>query len=204
MFGLGTVVMLGVGLGLVTTVFTVADATMFRPWRVPDPETLFYVRSTAAPATDFAGVSVPEHRYLREHSRSFRQLALTVRGGRVRLFYDAEAYDRVGSMTVSANYFDLLGVPIIAGRSFLPGEDTTAAPSNLIIISERLWTERFNRDPATIGRTVRLDSSRAYTVVGVVSGKFLDGSTGPKSDAFPFGCRIHAPPVSARHTRPSC
>ena len=42
MFGLGTIVMLGVGLGLVATVFTVADATMLRPWRVPDPESLFY------------------------------------------------------------------------------------------------------------------------------------------------------------------
>ena len=54
MFGIGTIVMLGVGLGLVTAVFTVADASMFRPWQVPDPETLFYVRSTAAPGADFA------------------------------------------------------------------------------------------------------------------------------------------------------
>jgi predicted permease len=174
MFGISTIVMLGLGLGLVTTVFTVADASFFRPWRVPDPETLFYVRSTAAPGTDFGGMSVPEHRYLREHSRAFRQLALTVRGARMRLFYDAEAFERVGSMTVSASYFDLLGVPIVAGRSFLPGEDTTPTPSNLIIISERLWNERFARDPATIGRTIRLERT-PYTVVGVVSGSFLDG-----------------------------
>jgi predicted permease len=174
-FGIGTVLMLGLGLGLVTTVFTVADATFFRPWRVPDPETLMMVRSNAAPGSDFAGMSVPEHRYIREHSRAFRQLSLTVRGGRVRLFYNAENFDRVGSMQVSANYFDLLGVPIIAGRAFLPGEDTSPAPSNVIVISERLWVERFNRDPSTIGRTVRFDGGQSYTVVGVVSGTFLDG-----------------------------
>lgn len=174
MFGIGTISMLGLGLGLVTTVFTVADATFFRPWRVPNPETVFYVRSTAPPGNDFAGASIPEFRYLREHSRSFRQLAVTVRGGRMRLFYDGEAFELVGSMAVSSDYFDLVGVPIIAGRSFLPGEDTTPSPSNLIVISERLWTERFKRDPAAIGRTVRLERT-PYTIVGVVTGKFLDG-----------------------------
>ena len=65
--------------------------------------------------------------------------------------------------------------PIIAGRSFLPGEDNAPSPSNLVVISERLWTERFNRDPATVGRTVRLDGRQTFTVVGVVSGMFLDG-----------------------------
>ncbi|MEO6223499.1 MAG: ABC transporter permease [Vicinamibacterales bacterium] len=174
MFGIGTVVMLGLGLGLVTTVFTVADATFFRPWRVPNPETLFYVRSTAAPGSDFAGASVPEYRYLREHSRTFRQLAVTVRDARVRLFFDAEAYESVQSMMVSANYFDLLGARIIAGRSFLPGEDNTTAPSNVIVISERIWKERFARDPNAIGRTVRIGRT-PVTIVGVVSASFLDG-----------------------------
>lgn len=173
-FCLGTILMLGLGLGLVTTVFTVADASFFRPWRVPDPETLLFVRSAAAPGTDFNVASVPEFRHLREHSRTFRQLALTVRGGRMRLFDDAGAYESVGSMTVSANYFELIGVPIIAGRSFLPGEDTTPAPSNVVIISERLWTERFNRDVAAIGRIIRLERT-PYTVVGVVTGSFMDG-----------------------------
>ena len=174
MFGIGTSLMLGLGLGLVTTVFTVADASFFRPWRVPDPKTLFFVRSSAPPGNDFAGASIPEFRYLREHSKAFRQLALTLRGGRTRLFYGAEAFESVGSMTVSADYFDLIGVPMIAGRSFLPGEDTTPSPSNLIVISERLWTEAFNRDPATIGRIVRLERTPC-TIVGVVTGKFLDG-----------------------------
>ena len=200
MFGIGTTLMLGLGLGLVTTVFTVADATFFRPWRVPSPETLFFVRSSAPPGNDFAGASIPEFRYLREHSRAFRQLAVTVRGARVRLFYDGEAYEQVGSMTVSADYFDLIGVPIIAGRSFLPGEDTTPSPSNLIVISERLWTERFNRDAAAIGRTIRLERTPC-TIVGVVTEKFLDGHSSrtevwrsislaeyqdPRHRAFPF------------------
>jgi predicted permease len=174
MFGLGTILMLGLGLGLVTTVFTVADASFFRPWRVPEPETLFFVRSSAPPGNDFGGASIPEFRYLREHSKALREMALTVRGGRTRLFYDAEAFESVGSMTVSADYFDLIGVPMIAGRSFLRGEDTTPSPSNLVVISERLWTERFNRDPETIGRTVRLERT-PFTIVGVVTGKFLDG-----------------------------
>ncbi len=174
MFGIGTVLVLGLGLGLVTTVFTIADAAYFRPWRVPNPETLLFVRSAAPAGGDFAGSSIPEYRYLREHSRTFRQLAVTVRGARVRLFYDTEAYDTVASMTVSANYFDLLGVQIVAGRSFLPGEDNTPASSNLVVISERLWTERFNRDPAAIGRTVRIERT-PVTIVGVVTSAFLDG-----------------------------
>ena len=174
MLGLGTIVMLGLGLGLVTTVFTIADATLFRPWRVPDPETVLFVRPAAPSGTDFAGISVPEFRYLREHSRAFRQLAVTVRSARTRVFYGADAFETVGSMTVSTGYFELLGVQIVAGRSFLPEEDTTTSPSRVIVISERLWTERFNRDPSTIGRTVLLDRT-PFTIVGVVTGSFLDG-----------------------------
>ncbi len=174
MFGIGTILMLGLGLGLVTTVFTVADAAFFRPWRVPSPDSLLYVRSAASAGGDFAGMSVPEHRYLREHSRTFRQLSLTVRGGRARLFYEGDSFERVGSMLVSANYFDLLGVPMVAGRSFLTGEDTSSAPSNLIIISESLWTRRFHRDPETVGKAMRLERT-SFTIVGVVAGSFLDG-----------------------------
>jgi len=174
MFGIGTILMLGLGLGLVTTVFTVADATFFRPWRVPNPETLMYVRSTAGPGTDFSGVSIPEYRYLRDHSKTFRQLSVTVRGATTRFFYDAEAFDRVGYMQVTANYFDLVGVPIVAGRSFLPGEDDTPSPTNVVVISERLWAERFNRDASAIGRTIRLERT-SFTIVGVVTRKFLDG-----------------------------
>jgi predicted permease len=174
MFSLGTIVMLGVGLGLVTTVFTIADAAFFQPWRVPNPETVFFVRSAALPGSDFAGTSVPEYRYLREHSRTFSQLALTVRGARTRVYYSGDTFATVGSMAVSTNYFDLLGVRIIAGRSFLPGEDDTPVPSKELVISERLWTDRFNRDPGAIGRTVRLDRT-PFTIVGVVTGSFLDG-----------------------------
>jgi predicted permease len=172
-FTIGAILMLGLGLGLVATVFTFAHASFMRPWRVPDPDTLRLVRTTASMGTDFRMVSMPEYRYLREHATSIRHLAVTVRGGRVEARFE-DGVERVGSMTVTANYFEALGIQLVAGRPFLQSEDSAPTPSHVVIISERLWTERFNRTPAIAGQSIRL-GQQVMTIVGVAPASFLDG-----------------------------
>jgi predicted permease len=174
--------MLGLGIGLVTAVFTFVNVTLFQPWRVPDPDSLQFVRPQGRIGGDFNVISMPEYQYIRNRSRTMRHLSVTVRGGRSRVFYDADAFESVGVLTVSANYFEAMGLQMAAGRTFLQQEDSSPHPTNVVIISERLWAERFGGAPDIIGRSVRIERT-ALTVVGVAPRNFVDGH-GPGTEVW--------------------
>src|SRR5579863_6608518 len=84
---------------------------------------------------------------------------------------------------VSANFFDLLGVRPILGRTFLPDEDSKPGGNPVLVISERLWRAKFGAAPSIVGRTVDLNR-RIFSVVGVAPGAF-HGSVSPmETDAW--------------------
>lgn len=70
------------------------------------------------------------------------------------------------AMLVTENYFDLLGVRAVAGRTFLADENRPGAGSPVAVLSHRLWSEQFGADPDVVGRTLTLNA-RAFTVIGV-------------------------------------
>jgi predicted permease len=72
---------------------------------------------------------------------------------------------RVRVANVSSNFFEVIGIPMRAGRSFLPGEESPGQ-TRVAIISEHLWDSEFNRDPSTVGRSATLNSED-YTIVGI-------------------------------------
>jgi predicted permease len=84
---------------------------------------------------------------------------------------------------VSANFFDLLGVRPILGRTFLPDEDSKPGGNPVLVISERLWRAKFGADPSIVGRTVDLNR-RSFTVVGVAPGAFHGSSSPMETDAW--------------------
>jgi predicted permease len=83
----------------------------------------------------------------------------------------------IQSEIVSANFFELLGVRPLLGRTFLPGEDGKPGGNPVLVISERLWRSRFGADPNIVGRVVDLNR-HSFTVVGVVPASF-HGSVSP-------------------------
>jgi predicted permease len=172
-FCLAVIAVLGFGLGLVSTAHSVVDAMFLRPWQVPNAAQVHFVRSAAPAGSDFATISFPELRYLQQHSRSAEFIGATARAGQAHVFYGPEAFDRVSSVNVSANYFDLLGVRLAAGRAFLPSEDDHTTRVPVAIISEELWANRFDRDPSLIGGSVRIGSV-SHTIVGIAPAGFLD------------------------------
>jgi len=72
---------------------------------------------------------------------------------------------------VSANFFDLLGVRLVLGRGFQIGEDIVPGGNPIVVISERLWRQRFASDPQIVGRTVDLNRHR-FTIIGVTPDVF--------------------------------
>ena len=77
----------------------------------------------------------------------------------------------VRAAAIAPSYFDLLGTRLTLGRAFTTAEDRSASPRNVAIISHSLWTSLFDRDPAVLGRTVRV-SNVPLTIVGVTEAGF--------------------------------
>jgi len=74
---------------------------------------------------------------------------------------------------VTSGFFDVLGVPAIAGRTFKPADDDPRGQARAVVLSETFWRGRFNADPGVIGRQIRFDG-QPYTVVGVVPRSFQE------------------------------
>jgi hypothetical protein len=83
--------------------------------------------------------------------------------------------ERVWGAIVSGNYFDVLGVKALIGRTFLPEEDQTPNTHPVVVIGYGLWERRFGADPNVLGRTITLNE-HDFTVIGVA----------PKDLASPF------------------
>ena len=77
----------------------------------------------------------------------------------------------VNTQIVSADYFDVLGVRPLLGRTFLRDEDQKPGGDTVLVISERLWRRRFAADPGVVGRVVELNR-HPFTIVGVVAAPF--------------------------------
>ncbi|MEP7273233.1 MAG: ABC transporter permease, partial [Acidobacteriota bacterium] len=113
---------------------------------------------------DFGASSYPDYIDFRDRNQSLaglvayqpRPFSLNTDGSSERAFGEI----------VSGNYFSVLGVNPVLGRGFLPEEDKTPGAHPVVVISHRLWQERYQSDPAIIGRTLKLNAT-VFTIVGV-------------------------------------
>jgi putative ABC transport system permease protein len=164
-FTLLAVLALALGIGATTAVFTVVDSVLLRPLPYQDPARL--VVTLRGPT---ANGPVPPADYFdyRRDARSFERLgaaqawAATLAGG--------ERPERIAGLKVSADLFDLLGVPAIVGRTFARGEDEPGR-DKIVVLGHGLWQRRFGGDRSIVGRTVQLDG-QPYEVVGVMPASF--------------------------------
>ncbi len=88
---------------------------------------------------------------------------------------------RLRGEIVSGNYFSLLDVPLALGRGFLPEEDRAGNAAAVVVISHRIWQERFGSSDSAIGSRLVLDGT-AFTIVGVAPERFNGATHGPRRD----------------------
>lgn len=161
-FTLLTVIILALGIGANSAIFSVVNAVLLHPLPFADPDRLIVVRETWADG-GIGSVSGPDFLDWQERNRVFtgmsasRSLTLSLLEGGEPEEYPAGA--------VSAGFFQVLGVTSILGRGFVPGEDQ--GQPTVVVLGEEIWRTRFNADPGILGRAVTL-GGRPYTVVGVV------------------------------------
>ena len=181
------VLTLALGIGVNTAVFTLYNAVFLRPLQAADPDRLVGLahggRSPSFPYVEYA--------WYRDHSHSFSGLAamshaiFSMSGisepaqsprdgiaGAAGLQFPTVtgASEPVYAAVVSGNYFAVLGARANFGRVFLPQEDSPNAQP-VAVLSDRLWTRRFARDPGVLGRTILLNST-AVTIVGIAPPEF--------------------------------
>jgi putative ABC transport system permease protein len=178
-FTLTAVLSLGVGLAGVAVVFGLADAYLLRhPRGLADPARLAEVGRLRLAGGDpgegpgFNTFSYPNFRDYRDRQTVFDGLAAYHLGGLARFGFGTgqEAVPVLGAY-VSANYFEVLGVPIARGRGFAADDERLDQARAVVVISHRLWEAQFNGAADVIGRTVRLNG-RPFTVIGVASRDF--------------------------------
>lgn len=210
LFAITAIGILGLSTGLLTTVVLVADATFLRPWRVPDPLAVFYIRPVARLASDLQAVRASEYFFVREQTKAWQGLVMTVDGSEEDLQFANGAVTSAGTLYVSSNYFAALGMPLFMGTGFTAADDDMTAPRDAVIISHRIWREILNSDPAAIGSTVRTlrARERPFTVVGIAPKGFVDGHDSRNEVWMPLPLRFGTTPgarqayLDPRHSVP--
>jgi putative ABC transport system permease protein len=166
-FAAVAILTLALGIGANTAIFSLADAALMRPLPFGEPDRLVML-SERTPESPKYGVSSLNLRDWRQQSHSFEGIAFLQRGmgGGPLLTAPDGSIESAERQSTGVNFFDVLGVTPIVGRTFRP-EDDGPAP-RVVLLGESVWRRRFGADPAIVGRLVRLNGV-PYTVVGVVA-----------------------------------
>ena len=160
---------LALGIGASTAIFTVVDAALIRGLPYREPERLFHVwERTPQKEFDQREFSYPDYQDYQQN-QVFEGLAAYTGGGGIMSGRGAEP-ERVFAPSASANFFQVLGVDPILGRTFQPGEDKQGGP-RVVVLTYGMWQRRFGADPGIVGQALTLNGE-SYTVIGVLPAKF--------------------------------
>lgn len=160
-FALAAVVTLALGIGAPVSIFSVADAVLFRPLPYPAAEDL--VAIGMAYGGRVSGMSAPNVRDIEASAQSFASISMS-RVGTLDLSGEGEPERLIGA-AVTAGWFEQLGATVEQGRLFVEAEDRPGV-GRVGVISHGLWMRRWNGDPAVIGGTVTMNAA-PFTIVGV-------------------------------------
>lgn len=171
----------GLGIGANTTLYTWARALLFDPFPAARESSRLVSLNITDKDQEFISVSYPDYRDIRDRTRTLdglvalRPTAIALGGG--------EKPVRAFAEMVSGNYFEVLGVPMAAGRGFLPAEDAKPLQSPVLVLGYELWQREFGGDPSVVGRSLMVNA-HPFTVVGVADEGFYGASSGMAYEAW--------------------
>lgn len=173
-FTLAALISLALGIGANTAVFSLVDAVMLKLLPVKSPEQLYFL--TDAPKGASGPVSlkrVPtpffsydEYNMIRDAATTYTGLAAFRNTGRISASHNGRA-DIVEGQVVSSNYFSLLGVTPILGRTFDETEGNVPGSNPIGVISYQYWQREFGGEQSVIGQTMSVNNT-PLTIIGVM------------------------------------
>jgi predicted permease len=167
-FALTAVATLAVGIGVNAAVFTVANAVLFKGFRLVGGNGRILYIDTRDHGRGCC-VSYPDFEDWRAQARSFEELG-AVADQRITLSDGSGSPESYTASLVTANAFRLLGQSPLLGRDFAASDETPGAPA-VAIFSHGFWERRYAKDPTILGRAIRINGAPA-TVIGVMPGGF--------------------------------
>jgi predicted permease len=164
-FAVAVILTLALGIGANTAMFTLLRGTLLRPLPNREGERLVYLRQSAKGAgQDNVLFSVPEIIDYRTASKTLSQVAEY--SGLTFTMVNNDEPVHIQAGVISGNYFEVMGLTPVLGRLTTERDDGPAA-APVAVLSHQFWMEKFNGDPAVIGRTVRINDM-VSTIIGVV------------------------------------
>jgi putative ABC transport system permease protein len=161
------VLILALGIGANTSIFSVVSAVLLKPLPFAEPDRLVLLWEDASSTGGSARVTVAPGNYVdwKARSRSFEDMAL---------FNGLQAYnltgagdpERLAGIRATANLFSVLRLTPLLGRTFSASDEGEGA-TPVVVVSQTLWMRRFAADPSLVGRDIVLDGVK-HTVIGVV------------------------------------
>jgi predicted permease len=168
-FTLAAVLSLAIGIGANTSIFSVANALLFRPlpYENPDRLVILWNRSPGLNVTQ-DWFSTAQYFDIKSSHHGFEQLAIAI-GGNYNLTGQGDP-ERVGVVRVSSNLLPMLGARPALGRLLMPEEDAPGRTPTAVL-TDGMWARRFGRHPQIIGKPVVLNG-QTYEVVGILPQRF--------------------------------
>ena len=170
---------LALGIGVNTAILSAVNGFVLRPLPVEKPSELVVPYwGSKKDAEVWGPFSYANYVDLREQNKSFSdlcawtELSAGISSSESRNAGDSERAEVVWGELVSGNYFDVMGVKPVLGRSFSPEEDRTPNAHPVTVISHQLWQRRFNADQSIVGKTIYLNG-QPFTIIGVMPESFL-------------------------------
>ena len=169
-FTLVALLVIAVGIGVNTAVFSVIDAVLLKPLTYPDPQALVQVVTTTSQGP-LPLASIPEFNLWHQQTGIFQQIAAFDFSGAGMNLTGGDHPEQLQGIHVTQGYFALFGAQVIAGRTFTAAEDSQNG-GRFAVLSYGLWKRRFGGNPGIVGTTIQLDG-QPWQVVGVIGRGFV-------------------------------
>ena len=159
------VITLALGIGANSAIFSVVNAVLLRPLPFKDPDRLMVVWERRA-NSGRANLPLSGHEFaaFKDRTNSFEAITL-IQPNSFNLTGQGDPV-MVDVGEVSTDYFNVVGVPPLLGRTFAPGEDGDGG-AKVVVLNQKLWSQRFGSSANVLNQTVRLND-QSYTVIGVM------------------------------------
>jgi predicted permease len=166
-FSFVVVVTLALGIGANVALFSVVNGVLLNPLPFPEPDQLVTL-DQSKPNFESGAIPYPNFRDLQRENKTFAAMAIS-RGANFSLIGVGEA-ERVTGRLISADFFSVLNVQPLLGRTFAPDEDEPGAAAS-VVISADLWQRKFGAAQDVVGRGLTLDD-KSYAIIGVLRPDF--------------------------------
>jgi predicted permease len=180
------VLTLALGIGPNTAIFSLMDAVMLKRLPVKQPEQLIELMTAHSVGPAFISgkaynsFSYPALQHLRQHNRSLSGLVASS-NSRFYCVVEGVPPERVAGQYVTGDFFSVLGVSSVIGRTITSDDDRFGAPNPVAVISDGYWARRFGRNPAVLGKGIVVENV-PLTIVGVIPEQFFGTQVGSRVD----------------------